>query len=125
MKIEVSVGEVLDKITILKIKSQKITDKDKLQHVKNELNILEDTLRDEGVAVPAELVAELQKVNETLWDTEDIIRECERNDDFGSEFVKHARLDAKLNDERFLIKNKINIISESLVQEQKSYDGLY
>ena len=125
MKIEVSVGEVLDKITILKIKSEKIADEDKLRHVQKELHILEATIRDEGVSVPAELVAELQKVNQTLWDTEDIIRECEKNTDFGGEFVKHARLDAKLNDERFLIKNRINIASESLIQEQKSYDGLY
>ena len=125
MKIEVSIGEVLDKITILQIKLEKIQDEDKLKHVRHELGVLEHRLNENNVSVPQEMLQELKEINLTLWETEDIIRDCEKNHDFGDEFVKHARLDAQLNDKRFLIKNKINIHAKSNIQEQKSYDGLY
>jgi len=125
MKIEVSIGEVVDKITILEIKLKKIKDEKKLQYVKQELSILQDTLRVENAVVPAELVRELREVNEQLWDAEDVIRDCENREDFGESFVKCARLDAILNDKRFLVKNKINNYCDSSIKEQKSYDGLY
>tara|TARA_R100001594_G_C3972516_1_gene248123 strand:- start:298 stop:675 length:378 start_codon:yes stop_codon:yes gene_type:complete len=125
MKIEVSIGEVLDKITILQIKLEKITDESKLQHVRRELNILEHRLNEQQVIIPRDLLDQLKEINLTLWETEDIIRQCEKDQDFGDDFVKHARLDAKLNDKRFLIKNQINISTQSQIQEQKSYDGLY
>ena len=105
MKIEVSIGEVLDKITILQIKLEKIQDEDKLKHVRHELGVLEHRLNENNVSVPQEMLQELKEINLTLWETEDIIRDCEKNHDFGDEFVKHARLDAQLNDKRFLIKN--------------------
>jgi len=125
MRIEVSIGEVLDKVSILQIKMEKIKDKEKLKHVRHELNTLEHLMNEHGVVIPQELYAELKSVNLTLWETEDIIRECEKDNNFGDEFVKHARLDAKLNDKRFLIKNKINNQMNSGIKEQKSYDGLY
>jgi len=125
MKIDVSVGEVVDKITILQIKQERITDAAKVAHVTTELDLLQQTLAQSQVDVPEHLVTELKEVNQTLWDTEDVIREKERNEEFDEEFVKHARLDAILNDKRFLVKNKINQHCNSLVKEQKSYEDLY
>ena len=125
MKIEVSIGEVLDKVTILQIKLEKIKDEIRLEHVRHELNILEHRLNEQQVVIPKDLLEELKQINLTLWETEDIIRHCEKEQNFGEEFIKHARLDAQLNDQRFLIKNKINISAQSNIQEQKSYAGLY
>ena len=112
MKIEVSIGEVVDKITILQIKEEKIIDLLKLEHIKHELLVLENTLTESKIVVPINLIEKLKEVNLKLWDADD-------------EFVKCARLDAKLNDERFLIKNEINNACESNIKEQKSYEGLY
>jgi len=125
VKIEVSIGEVVDKITILQIKKEKIKDKTKLKYIKEELNILQNTLKTENILVPENLIDELRDINQQLWDAEDVIRECEKNDNFDDSFVKCARLDAILNDKRFLVKNKINNHFDSLVKEQKSYEGLY
>lgn len=125
MKIEVSVGEVIDKITILEIKEKNITDVNKLAYVKQELKILKDLLLEERVDIPKTMVDELRQINQKLWDTEDIIRQLEIEENFGQDFVAHARLDAILNDKRFLVKNKINNFSNSLIKEQKSYEGLY
>ena len=125
MKIEVSIGEVVDKITILQIKKEKISDKLKLEHVEKELMILESTLGTSEVTVPEKLVQKLKDVNLKLWDAEDVIRDRENRDLFDEEFIKCARLDAKLNDERFLIKNEINNVCMSNIKEQKSYEGLY
>ena len=79
----------------------------------------------ENISVPQELVDELRSINTELWDAEDVIRACERDADFTEAFVECARLDAILNDKRFLAKNKINESTQSLVKEQKSYEGLY
>jgi len=125
MKIEVSIGEVVDKITILQIKEKHIDDKKKLQYVREELDILSNALKEENANVPDEMVDELREINQKLWDTEDVIRLLEKENRFDDEFVKHARLDAILNDKRFLVKNKINNFCNSLVKEQKSYEGLY
>ena len=125
MKIEVSIGEVIDKITILQIKKEKILDTLKVEHVEKELLVLENTLKESEVDVPVELVKKLKDVNLKLWDAEDIIRDRENRNLFDEEFVKCARLDATLNDERFLVKNEINNICESNIKEQKSYEGLY
>jgi len=125
MKIEVSVGEVVDKITILQIKERHIDDEKKLQYVREELSILSNTLKEENADVPDEMVDELREINQKLWDTEDVIRLLEKENRFDDEFVKHARLDAILNDKRFLVKNKINNFCDSHVKEQKSYEGLY
>lgn len=124
-KIEVSVGELIDKITILEIKQEKISDEVKLSHINAELDILRATMDSENISVPQELVDELRSINTELWDAEDVIRACERDADFTEAFVECARLDAILNDKRFLAKNKINESTQSLVKEQKSYEGLY
>ena len=125
MKIDVSIGEVVDKITILRIKEERIKDVTKVKHISAELQLLTNSLQESGAEVPETLVEVLKEVNETLWDTEDVIRLKEKNQEFDEEFIKHARLDAKLNDERFLVKNKINEHCDSLVKEQKSYENLY
>ena len=123
--IEVSVGEIVDKITILKIKCKHISDNIKLKYIKEELNVLLNSLETEKIVVDENLMQELQSVNEQLWHTEDVIRSLENQKIFNDQFITHARLDAKLNDERFLIKNKINSYAESTIKEQKSYEGLY
>jgi|TARA_R100001509_G_scaffold155426_1_gene117899 hypothetical protein len=125
MKIEVSIGEVVDKITILQIKKEKISDELKLEHVEKELTILESTLKNSKILVPEKLIQKLKDVNLKLWDAEDVIRDRENKDLFDEEFIKCARLDAKLNDERFLVKNEINNVCQSNIKEQKSYEGLY
>lgn len=122
-KIEVSVGELVDKVTILEIKRDRITDETKLHYINQELKILKSNMQDHDV--PTELYDRLLEINTELWDTEDIIRGMEDNETFGDEFIKHARLDAILNDKRFLVKNEINSISKSTIKEQKSYEGLY
>ena len=125
-KIEVSVGELVDKITILQIKKERIEDQTKLTHINRELEILNQTMKEEEIEVPEELVDELMQVNTELWDAEDVIRACEKDQDFFTgAFVDCARLDAILNDKRFLVKNKINEATKSLIKEQKSYEGLY
>ena len=124
-KVEVSVGELVDKITILEIKQERIEDEAKLIHINAELDILRATVAQEDITVPEELVKELKDINTELWDVEDVIRACERDRDFEGAFIDCARLDAILNDKRFLSKNKINECTESLVKEQKSYEGLY
>ena len=124
-RVEVSVGELIDKITILEIKQERITDETKLSHVSAELDILRATVEQDDISVPEELVQELKQINTELWDAEDVIRACEKEEDFSEAFVECARLDAILNDKRFLAKNKINECTESLVKEQKSYEGLY
>jgi len=125
MKIEVSIGEVVDKITILQIKKEKIDDKAKLKYINEELAILNKSLEKEKIEIPENLIKNLKLTNELLWNTEDVIRLKEKNNIFDEEFINHARLDAQLNDKRFLAKNEINNYCNSLIREQKSYEGLY
>jgi hypothetical protein len=125
MNIEISVGEVIDKITILEIKESRIKDENKLKHVKHELEILRNTLSESGIDVPQDMVNRLRKINEDLWDAEDILREKEKIELYDDEFVKCAVLDSVLNDNRFLVKNEINNHCDSNIKEQKSYEGLY
>jgi hypothetical protein len=122
-KIEVSVGELVDKVTILEIKLERIKDQTKLNYIKDEWVILEKSMKQEDI--PMDLYKQLLEVNKELWDAEDVIRDMEKKKDFGDEFIQCARLDAILNDRRFTIKNKINNFSNSEVKEQKSYEGLY
>ena len=125
MKIEVSIGEVIDKITILQIKENNIKDPIKLKHIKKELQILNQTLIESNIIVPNDLVVKLRNVNQRLWDCEEVLRLKEKNKEYDSEFIKYAVDDAVINDERFLVKNEINNICNSNIKEQKSYEGLY
>ncbi len=121
--VPVSFGELLDKIAILQIKSERISDAGKLANVRKELEALTST----WMAHPAaqdnvlELRAALKAVNERLWDIEDDIRQCERRQDFGAEFVRLARAVYFENDDRARIKKDINQALGSAYVEEKSY----
>jgi hypothetical protein len=119
MKIEVSVGEVVDKWTILSIKALNITDKDKLVNVFKERNYLNDAVHPEILHDP--LTDRLLEVNQNLWKVEDLLRDFERASSFGEEFVDLARSVYRLNDRRAHIKKEINIKYGSDFVEEKSY----
>lgn len=121
LMIPVAVGELFDKISILEIKQERITDENKLKHVNAELSLLKKIVNDNLINVDKSLYDELKSVNERLWDTEDLIREKEESERFDDEFVRLARADAIFNDKRFLVKKKINEHCGSSVVEQKSY----
>ena len=118
-----SIGELIDKITILEIKARKISDPAKLDNVRRELDLLGRCL--EGLDLPrrelAGLRAELLAVNQELWRIEDEIRLCERAKDFGEGFIALARAVYTTNDRRFAIKSRINALAGSAIVEEKSY----
>jgi len=128
--VPVSPGELLDKITILRIKAARISDPDKLRNIEIELDLLTAIWRDSGCAVQTDpqvasaLAADeraLAAVNEKLWDIEDRIRERERADRFDREFIELARAVYLSNDERAAIKKRINVRLGSRIVEEKSY----
>ena len=125
MLVEVAIGEIFDKITILDIKLERISDESRLFYIQGEKDILEKALKDDGVKIKGRLYDELKDINIKIWDTESGIRDKESKKEFDDEFIQFARLNAKYNDERFLIKKRINEYYESDVREQKSYDQLY
>ncbi len=119
----ISAGELLDKITILRVKAERIGDPAKEANVRKELEMLEaiaaEALADEPAL--AGLTAELQAVNAALWDIEDGKRDCERRQDFGPRFVSLARSVYIENDRRAAIKRSINVAAGSEIVEEKSY----
>ena len=121
--IEVGAGEVIDKITILKIKAERMTDPAKLKNVNHELAVLSAACAQNLAATPelARLEAELQTVNEALWVIEDDIRACEAARDFGPKFIELARSVYIQNDKRAAIKKQINAHCGSSIVEEKSY----
>ena len=121
---EISAGELVDKITILKIKKEKITNKEKLIEIKKELDSLTNTFNKsikKNINLET-LTKELENVNLKLWDIEDKIRESEKKQGFGKEFIELARNVYKFNDERAKIKLKINEALGSNIKEVKSYE---
>ena len=121
--IPASWGELIDKITILEIKNERLSSTDQLRNVRHELTLLAD-IRDKSFPDHQrlrELAKELKAVNEKLWLIEDQIRDCERNKDFGGRFTELARLVYMTNDERSVIKRKINQLLGSELIEEKSY----
>lgn len=124
MLVEVSNGELLDKFSILQIKLRKIVDSVKLSNIKKESSILEplcNTLFEVSTVYTEYQI--LLQINETLWDIEDAIREKERRQEFDSEFVSLARNVYFTNDRRSEIKKKINLLTNSLLMEEKSYES--
>lgn len=123
MKVELPVGDIVDKVTILVIKETNIDDAEKVKHVKNELSVLRKSWKEAGFTPMEELEnwQPLLDVNKKLWDVEDDIRECERQGDFGEKFIKLARSVYRLNDTRAKHKNAISIALGSTLLEQKSY----
>ena len=123
LQVEVSPGELIDKITILEIKAERIADPDKLANVHRELRSLTAT-REIALDTSPELdefTAELRRINECLWEIEDDIRDCERNADFGERFVELARAVYRTNDRRAAAKRSINELLGSELVEEKDY----
>ena len=121
---EISVGELFDKITILNIKTQKINDTEKLINIKNELNFLNNQALSINVKDQDSLsqnINKLQSINEELWDIENNKRECEANKDFGEKFIQLSRDVHFKNDIRAQIKKEINLLTDSIIVEEKEY----
>lgn len=122
INIPVSVGEVVDKISILQIKMNKIKDPSKLELVSKELRLLVDISQEWLVRYDLdELLAQLKYVNGELWDVEDKLRIMERDRDFSSKFIELARAVYFLNDKRFSLKNQVNEMVNSTIKEVKDY----
>ena len=123
IQVPVSPGEVLDKITILEIKSERMTDPEKLANVRRELELLNRTWTNR--VVPDDTItrihAQLKKINESLWEIEDDIRDKERLGEFDAEFIKLARSVYFTNDKRAAAKKELNLHLGSVIIEEKSY----
>jgi hypothetical protein len=115
MLVEISKGELIDKITILEIKNEKIVDPEKLKNVRHEL----DTIR--KLEFPTPIKEKLMEVNRRLWDVEDDLRLLEKEGKFDDEFIEKARSVYKLNDERSRLKKTINVEEGSNIVEEKSH----
>ena len=121
--VEVSVGELLDKISILEIKKEKIKDLEKLKFINDEYSVLKDQLNknvksDEKLS---ELFNSLKEINSKLWVIEDNKRLCEKNSDFGEKFIKLSRDVHFLNDDRAKLKLEVNNYTGSKIKEYTSY----
>ena len=124
MKVEISIGELLDKISILEIKLLNIKDKEKTKNVYKELKTLNPYLQnllDEYGVEMENLYTKISKINKTLWDIEDAIREKEAEEEFNEEFVELARSVYIINDQRAAVKKEINSLTKSELVEEKSY----
>jgi hypothetical protein len=121
--VEVSVGELLDKITILEIKREKIKDPEKLKFISNEYSILKDQIEKNVKSDDKlnKLFQDLKEINAKLWIIEDDKRDCEKNKDFGEKFIKLSRDVHFLNDDRAKIKFEINNHTGSSIKEIKEY----
>ena len=123
IQIPVSVGELVDKITILSIKSKRLRGIAR-NHVKQELDLLEKALSNSGIELDRQEFVELEEVNEKLWEIEEAIRQQEAKQSFGAEFVALARSVYRCNDERAALKRAINQRHDSTLIEEKSYGSL-
>ena len=126
MKIEVANGEIIDKHTILLIKNERISDREKLKDVTNELASLSQALKEvytlaEDKNALHKLASDLKEVNEKLWEVEDQLRILESQQDFGQDFIEKARSVYFLNDHRAALKKAINKATGSAIVETKSY----
>ena len=121
--VEVSVGELLDKISILEIKKEKIKDPEKLKFISNEHLILKDQLKKNVKSDDKlnKLFQDLKEINSKLWVIEDNKRDCEKNKDFGEKFIKLSRDVHFLNDDRAKIKLEMNNHTGSIIKEIKEY----
>ena len=121
--VEVSVGELLDKISILEIKQEKIKDKTKLKFIHDEYSVLKDQYNKNFKSGEKldKLFSTLKKINSKLWIIEDEKRLCEKNSDFGKKFIKLSRDIHFLNDDRAKIKLEINNLTGSKIKEIKEY----
>ncbi|GET23641.1 MULTISPECIES: DUF6165 family protein [Prolixibacter] len=121
MKIEVSNGEIADKLTIIEIKLERISDEAKLVNLKKEYEVLNEAVS-QIIDKKDALYKELYDINCQLWDIEDRIRDLERNKDFGQDFIETARAVYFTNDKRSDVKRRINEKTGSNLVEEKSYE---
>ncbi|HEX9081554.1 MAG TPA: hypothetical protein VF768_04695 [Holophagaceae bacterium] len=123
VNLPVSWGEVVDKVTILDIKLSRLTESTKRQNVQHEREVLDPWYRRALAARPgvSDLARALRDVNESLWDIEDAIRDCERKKDFGPTFIDLARSVYRHNDRRAALKRELNLLLDSDLVEEKSY----
>jgi hypothetical protein len=122
MKIEVSIGEIVDKLTILDIKMTKILELEKLKNISKEYGYLKDVVEDDlGISCDSDDYKQLLSVNQELWDIEDKIRDKERGRMFDEEFIELARSVYITNDKRAEIKKEFNLKYGSSFVEEKSY----
>ena len=121
--VPVAPGELIDKITILRLKAERIADAEKLRNVAHELALLAGLAARALPATPAlvALEAELQEINAGLWDVEDAIRAADARGDFGPDFVALAQAVYRMNDRRAAAKRRINLLLGSAIVEEKSY----
>lgn len=121
--IEIAPGELIDKLTILEIKLERMTDPAKLANVRTEWDVLNDSLvkHTKPSEELTELTEDLKEINEELWEIEDDIRDCERAKDFGPTFIELARAVYMTNDRRAAVKRAINELLGSTLIEEKSY----
>ena len=119
-----SIGELFDKITILEIKKLKIKDKTKLKIVNQELSLLKKVVLTKKINKRklAPTIKQLKNINLQLWNVEDKLRIFEKNKSFKKDFVNYARKVYHMNDKRAFLKNEINIKTNSLISEVKSYE---
>jgi hypothetical protein len=119
----IAIGELIDKITILEVKAERIQDPHKAHNVRAELELLRDLRARAGLNTPemSALADELRSINVALWEIEDAIRACEAKGDFGPRFVELARGVYQSNDRRSAVKKRINLAFGSLIVEEKSY----
>ena len=122
VQVPVSIGELIDKITIMKIKASRFHG-EALANVQRELDLLEQVRREAGVVLPAELELALAEINGKLWTIEDAIREREAASDFGDRFIELARSVYRCNDQRAALKRQINASTGSSLVEEKSYSA--
>ncbi|QZE14821.1 hypothetical protein K4L44_02875 [Halosquirtibacter laminarini] len=121
MKIEVSNGEIVDKLTIIEIKLERISDEDKLANLRNEHKVLDEAVK-KIIDKNDPLYKELFDINCQLWDIEDHIRDLEREKNFGDDFIQTARSVYFTNDKRCEVKRAINDKTGSELIEEKSYE---
>ena len=126
MKINIpaSIGELFDKITILEIKKSKIKDDNKLIFINKELDLLKKVVRSKKINTRrlGPLIKKLKNVNLKLWNVEDKLRKFEKNKQFKKDFINYARKVYYTNDKRSILKNEINLKTNSIISEVKSYE---
>ena len=126
MKINIpaSIGELFDKITILEIKKSKIKDNNKLIFINKELDLLKKVVKSKNINTRSlsPLIKKLKNVNLKLWNVEDKLRKFEKNKQFKKDFINYARKVYYTNDKRAILKNEINLKTNSIISEVKSYE---
>ena len=122
MKIEVSNGEIVDKLTILELKRQNAQTQEQARHIEEELNYLKPIVR--SMSIPEEILTQLREVNKKLWEIEDMLREYERTSKFDGQFITFARAVYQTNNARFKLKSKINEITHSRLVEEKIHPAI-